>query len=283
MELVPASRFTLQQLTDAYNQTRVDYLIPMPMTPPRLQEYIDSYDVDLDASAVAVEAGGHILGLCMLGLREELGWITRLGVLPTTRRHGTGMALTNACIEQAVQRGVQMLYLEVIIGNTPAHTLFLRLGFREVRKLLVLRRPPGPPPPEPIPPPAHITWHTPEETLSFAANCPWRPAWTHQVESLANAGGVQSAHLVELGSKSAGWVSFQRSPLQLRKVMVVPDEGTEAAPAYNLLYHLHRQFASLDTIAENVPTHVSYLDAYWALGYIQSFARIEMELPLVTA
>ncbi len=142
MELVPASRFTVHQLTDAYNQTRVDYLIPMPMTPPRLQEYITAYDLRLDASAVAVE-GDQILGLCMLGLRQGRGWITRLGVLPTTRRHGVGLALMEYCIAQAAQHGAVMLYLEVIVGNTPAHTLFLRLGFREVRRLLVLRRPPG--------------------------------------------------------------------------------------------------------------------------------------------
>jgi hypothetical protein len=30
IELVPASQFTLDELTAAYNQTRVDYIVPMP-------------------------------------------------------------------------------------------------------------------------------------------------------------------------------------------------------------------------------------------------------------
>lgn len=279
MELIPASAYTVDELVEAYNQTRIDYLVPMPMTAHRLQEYIDTYDVDLSSSVVAAE-NGDVLGLCMLGVREGRGWVTRLGVLPNTRRHGAGRVMVEYCIDQAVQRGLAMLYLEVIVGNTPAYKLFQRMGFREVRKLLVLRRPPGPPPGDPIPPPAEVALHSAEDTLDFAAACPWRPAWTNQIESLRNVGKVESLHLTEFSSESSGWVSFERSALQLRRVMVVPDDATLATPAYNLLYHLHRRFSTLDTIAENVPTHLPFLDAYWAHGYIQSFARVEMEMLL---
>ncbi len=41
----PASAFPLEALTDAYNQTRIDYIIPMPMNVTRLREYIHNYDV----------------------------------------------------------------------------------------------------------------------------------------------------------------------------------------------------------------------------------------------
>src|SRR5450756_913907 len=68
LQLVPASSFSIHQLVAAYNQTRVDYLVPMPMNAARLAEYIHVYDVDLDRSQVAVE-GDQILGLAMLGVR----------------------------------------------------------------------------------------------------------------------------------------------------------------------------------------------------------------------
>jgi len=73
-QLAPASRFTIEQLTAAYNQTRVDYLVPMPMNAARLAEYIQHYDVDLERSAVAL-ADEQMLGLGMLGwgLSEGLG------------------------------------------------------------------------------------------------------------------------------------------------------------------------------------------------------------------
>ena len=79
MILLPASEFTIEELTSAYNQTRTDYLIPMPMNPARLHEYILLFDVDLDASVVAV-IDQTIVGLGMLGFaRKRL--ITRLGVV----------------------------------------------------------------------------------------------------------------------------------------------------------------------------------------------------------
>ena len=92
MILLPASDFTLDELTQAYNQTRTDYLIPMPMNPDRLNEYITLYDVDLHSSRVAV-VGETIVGLGMLGRRPGHGWVTRLGVLPEGRRQGTGSAM----------------------------------------------------------------------------------------------------------------------------------------------------------------------------------------------
>ncbi len=92
MILLPASDFSVEELTDAYNRTRTDYLIPMPMNPGRMQEYIDLYDVDLSRSKVAME-DEIIIGLGMLGVRPGMSWITRLGVLPEGRRQKTGTAL----------------------------------------------------------------------------------------------------------------------------------------------------------------------------------------------
>ena len=79
IELISAAKFTIQELTDLYNQTRVDYLVPMPMSAERLAEYIRDFDVDLARSCVARAAHGQVLGLGMLGVRDDKAWITRLG------------------------------------------------------------------------------------------------------------------------------------------------------------------------------------------------------------
>ena len=78
LALLPASAFTYEELTAAYNHTRVDYIVPMPMNAARLREYVETYDIDMNASVVAVD-GTEILGLSMLGLRADRAWITRLG------------------------------------------------------------------------------------------------------------------------------------------------------------------------------------------------------------
>jgi ribosomal protein S18 acetylase RimI-like enzyme len=87
---------------------------------------------------------------CLLGLREDRAWLTRLGVIPTTRRTGVGQALCEGLLRTAEDLGIRFQMLEVIKNNAPAHGLFLKLGFYDVGELLVLRRSPVIPPPDPV-------------------------------------------------------------------------------------------------------------------------------------
>ncbi|MBN1312355.1 MAG: GNAT family N-acetyltransferase [Anaerolineae bacterium] len=281
MKLVPASQFTIQELTAAYNQTRVDYLVPMPMTARRLGEYIADYDVRLDASVVAMEKT-RILGLCMLGLRGRNGWLTRLGVLPHSRRRGTGSAMVEYCIQQAVQRRAKTIYLEVIVGNAPALELFLNYGFQETHRLVVLRRPPAPPTPRKKngQPELKMTWLSQEQTLAHARNRTEPQAWLNQVETFINSGTLKALELVDPEAELSGWVSYEQAPLQLKRVLVTLEDNAHNSMAGDLLYHLHTHFSTLDTLVENLPTDAPYLDAYYANGYVDAFSRIEMKLEL---
>jgi ribosomal protein S18 acetylase RimI-like enzyme len=47
-----------------------------------------------------------MLGVNMLGLREGRAWITRLGVLPTTRRHGVGQILMESLMQKATDLSI---------------------------------------------------------------------------------------------------------------------------------------------------------------------------------
>ena len=42
-KIIPASQFTTEELTDFYNETRVDYLVPMPMSVDVMAEYIHDF------------------------------------------------------------------------------------------------------------------------------------------------------------------------------------------------------------------------------------------------
>ncbi len=293
IELIPASRYTFEELAEGYNQARADYLVPMPMSARRLAEYVHDYDVSLDSSVVAV-LGEVVLGMCMLGIRGERGWVTRLGVLPDSRRHHIGQRLVEHCIHQARSRALAELYVEVIEGNAPAHALFLRLGFEETQKLLILRRPPGPPsegPTAAVHSDANvsegaITWLDEKQTLLRAAARTERPAWTNQTETLANNGHIRGLHIAEHATGLSGWVCYEETPLHLRRVMIAPGDpcdqaGADCTPlAYALLHALHARFPALDAIAENTPANASYINAFYAQGYVESFARIEMMLRL---
>ncbi|MDQ7034150.1 MAG: GNAT family N-acetyltransferase [Anaerolineae bacterium] len=141
---VATSQYNYDDLAAIYSNARTDYIVPMPMNGKRMQEYVTAYDIDLDLSIVAIDPlDDEPNGICMLGVRENRTWITRLGVIPERRRRKSGEFLLRAELEKSIQYNKDLVQLEVIVGNEPAHYLFTKLGFRETRELLVIRRPPG--------------------------------------------------------------------------------------------------------------------------------------------
>src|SRR5687768_8026651 len=98
---VSTSRYDFTELADIYNRAREDYIVPMPMNAKRMQEYVASYDVSLDSSLVAIAKDDEdIDGICMLGVRDERSWITRLGVIPMRRRRKSGEFLMRAEMDE---------------------------------------------------------------------------------------------------------------------------------------------------------------------------------------
>lgn len=273
IKLIPASRFSIEQLTAIYNQTRVDYMIPMPMNAARLAEYIATYDVDLELSRVATTQDGEMLGVAMLGVRKDRVWVTRLGVIPNTRRSGVGQALMEGLIEQVERMHINFVMLEVIKNNVPAHQLFLKLGFREIGDLLVLRRAPQWPPMDPIVADAERLERT--SAIALAGHDRGTQPWTNQSESLINAHEVSGLRLM-LADGSQGWLVYQRQKFVLTRFAIKTEAGDPAIVAYALLSHLHHQYPRLDTQIENIQVNDPHLPAYYKMGYVESFQRVEM-------
>lgn len=276
MKLVPADQLTIEQLTDIYNQARVDYVVPMPMNVKRLQDYIKNYDVDLRASVVAMDNDG-MLGVCMLGIRPVGAWITRLGVLPRSRRRGVGRALMEWVVDQARRRSTGTVYLEVIFNNPPALALFESLGFASLRELLILRRPPSP---SRITPPLNlpVEWLDTDEVLALAAMRPHRSSWINQVESIHNAGRVRGVQLCAPNGMR-GWMSYRQTALYLERV-IPQSSGPAHEIALTLLHHVHNRYSTVDTIVENIAVDNVHLHAFYQHGYVESFRRVEMYLPI---
>jgi ribosomal protein S18 acetylase RimI-like enzyme len=277
LQLLPASAFTIEQLTAAYNQTRVDYLVPMPMNAARLAEYIATYDVSLDDSVVALDEKGQMLGLAMLGVRPGLAWVTRLGVLPAARRRHIGLTLMSALLGNAERRGLRRTVLEVIKNNVPAYNLFIRCGFAPTQEFLVLRRPPAPPLCEPQ---GNAEWLDREAALALLRERADAPTWITENRSLARVESLQ-ALIVAAPEVGSGWLVFQEQRFRglamlLSRFMLHTRAGSPLAVARLLLAHLYRRYPELDTQVENVASADPHLPMLIEMGFIESFRRIEM-------
>jgi ribosomal protein S18 acetylase RimI-like enzyme len=277
LDLQPASRYTWKELTDAYNQTRIDYIVPMPMNVERLREYVHDYDVNLDASVVAAE-DDQIIGLAMLGVRPRHTWATRLGVLPITRQRGLGQSLMEYLLHQSCCLGADHVVLEAIRGNEPAYHLFRRLGFRDTRELLILRRPPGRPSNQGCPyVVSQILGHF--ESLEQLRGRNDVPSWLDETPSLTNTDSLTGLR-VELGNGQRGWIVYRNRIFQLSHLVLQTETGDPRQVGQALLHALHARHPAQDTNTENIPANDPHLPALRDLHYLESFRRIEMRLDL---
>jgi len=279
IELIPAERFSMQELTELYNQTRVDYLVPMPMNADRLAEYVHDFDIDLAHSCVARATDGQPLGLSMLGVRHEKAWITRLGVLPISRRTGAGSALMDFMLTGAASLGLKETDLEVIKNNTPAYNLFLRNGFMETSEYLVMRHAPRPIT-ESIQ--GNISWLKSNEALEALQSYPQHVTWINAYESMRNTPDFEGLK-IELPNGGIGWLVYRNTKYTLRSTLshliIHTENGDPNKVGRQLLMNLHNHYPHHDTYAENIHKDDPHLSAFQALGYFTNFSRIEMRRP----
>ena len=279
-ELVSASNFSADELAEIYNAGRVDYIVPMPMNAKRIQSYVRTYDVDLDASVVIYDQDHQPAGIGMLGIRDDRGWITRLGIIPEKRKAGMGITMMKALIDAAKVRYARLIQLEVIEGNDPAHRLFLRCGFRETRRLMIIRRPPEPPPPDEPPIPGMIaTTLTKDEIWACLAQRGPGASWINENASLVKVEQLEGLR-VKLPSGYSGWVVFQCKTFEITHVVIQAPAPVREQMMIALLYHLHRLYSDRDTKIENIPVPEMTWAVLQQFNYVEEFRRIEMALHL---
>lgn len=279
LKLISAQNYTIEELTEAYNQTRQDYIVPMPMTPARLKEYVQTYDVDLASSCVVIdeEEPELIVGLGMLGVRDNRTWITRVGVLPFTRKLGAGGAIISKLIDTSKELGQRYTWLEVIAGNEPAYRLFLRNHFRQTRELAVLRRPPGTKieNENELQRPKQVTELSIDDAISNLFFEDGLPNWLNQPETLHN---VSKLEVMELLFEN-GWcgrVFYEPTALQLKRVIVQVMGGPRQTVSALVLAWLHSKYPMHDAVCENFEVNDLLIQGYLRVGYFESFHRVEM-------
>ncbi len=124
------------ELAELFNRAYEGYEVPLHVDAGTLAFMEETFDLVPARSRVAW-SGTEPVGVAMLGVRAERGWVGGMGVTAAARRRGVGEQLMRSLIEQARLAGVSRLMLEVLEHNTSARALYEKLGFRVVRRLEV--------------------------------------------------------------------------------------------------------------------------------------------------
>ena len=136
LEIRSARSLTPGERADLFNAAYEGYLLPFHVDVTKLELMDGAFDLDLDASRIAFRDDEPV-GLGNLGVRGEDAWIGGVGVVASARRSGVGEALMRALHEQARERGVRRVWLEVIVENAGAFALYEKLGYRTARDVEV--------------------------------------------------------------------------------------------------------------------------------------------------
>jgi GNAT superfamily N-acetyltransferase len=136
VELKPALALSVGERVELFNAGYEGYVVPMRIDETGLEWMVDKLDFDLDASRVAYRDGAPV-GFANLAIRGDEAWVGGVGVVTNARRSGVGEALMEAIHEQARERGIKRVWLEVIVENTGAFALYEKLGYRTVQDVEV--------------------------------------------------------------------------------------------------------------------------------------------------
>ena len=226
-------------------------------------------------------SGDRVIGTGMLGVRGSRGWIGMVGVIPAYRSQGIARRIMEHLIEQAGQRDLQSLQLEVITQNQHAHGLYESLGFTTRRRLLVLFRPVDDAP-EKRDAMEHLTLRAipPEralrelEILSTASH-----PWQREISSLqAIAGKLEGLTLMnDIDDHLLGCIIYHAEVAH--GAFLAAAANSREVGEY-LITSVLRMYPDAEFSYVNIPDNDPLLSSFFELGFEESLAQFEMFLTL---
>jgi ribosomal protein S18 acetylase RimI-like enzyme len=281
LTLIPARDVSTAERAQILNRSYVDYYVPMRVTLDQMASIDRFYDIDLDRSVIAMTDHERI-GMALLSVRGDRGWISGVGVLAEHRRRGIASAMVGRLVEGARQAGVREISLEVIAQNTPARRLYAEAGFEVTRELLLWRRAADA---DALPiPEERLTGAPPVSLLAYFDRWHNEPVtWQRDAATLswmAEAGRLKGYQLEWRGAPAAYClISGYGETVALMDVGIDPATGivTPGRILLQALSHLH--WGKAMTIS-NVPADDPLNRVLAALRFLVTVRQVEMKLTL---
>ena len=278
--LVPISDVDFKDYVASVNEAYSDYFVPLHVSPENMHGLIFREDLDIDQSRVAIDGEGNILGSCMLGIRDNRGWIGVMGVVPEYRRKGIGRVILKALIENAHQLNLKFLTLEVITQNVGAFDLYKALGFEKMRTLVIFDR-------GVTDLPEHVTGEfsvqkgTGEDILQYYDQFhETENPWQRQKNSLESLMENWSTRLLMSDDVVAGYIGgwFGPERVQVWDAAISPQVDNREAAAQILFGSVLQEFPKATSGMLNVGEDDIIVQPMQALGYRQTLRQYEMQL-----
>lgn len=84
------------------------------------------------------EVGGEVVGTIMITKQKKVAYISTVAVHPDFRRRGIARSLVKSALEYIQNQKLKRAVLHVVPTNSPAKMLYMRFGFRDFEKIVLL-------------------------------------------------------------------------------------------------------------------------------------------------
>lgn len=139
LRIISAAAVPLEEFAAAFTASFAGYFYPMTLTGEQLSRRVRFEHLDILRSLLAYD-GDELVGMAMLGVRQDVGWIGGFGITEKYRGRGRAHELMTAVIAEARSYPLGQLKLEVLTQNTAAIRLYERAGMKIARDLLIFER-----------------------------------------------------------------------------------------------------------------------------------------------
>jgi GNAT superfamily N-acetyltransferase len=135
MTLQVASKLAIPDMAGLFNHAFTGYIGgAVEFTPETMHSFLVRDNVDLNASSMLMDDGRPV-GFILLARQGWTSRVAAMGMIPEAQSKGLGRWFMERVIEQAKAQDVRTLVLEAFEQNERAVKLYMRVGFRIVRRL----------------------------------------------------------------------------------------------------------------------------------------------------
>jgi ribosomal protein S18 acetylase RimI-like enzyme len=193
LRIISASSVTLEEFAAAFTASFSGYFYPMTLNSEQLSRRVRFEHLDILRSLLAYDAD-ELVGMAMLGVRRDTGWVGGFGITEKYRGRGRARALMTALIAEARGYPLGQLTLEVLTQNTAAIRLYERAGMKTARDLLIFeRKEDAPAPAQDVAP---LKEASPAELLQHFRRLHLLPAaWQRDLSALLVMDGLRGLYL----------------------------------------------------------------------------------------
>lgn len=259
----------------AFNAVYEDYVMPVNVSAAHVDEHVRSNDINLAESPLWLDDNGAVVGMAMLGIREDRGWVGGFGIAKPYRGRGLSHPLMQEVIDRARSLGLRSISLEVITTNTVAIRTYKRAAFTHRRDLLILVRKPAKL--TLAVDTSDVTQVDPAQALANRPSTTVAGSWQHE-QTRIDASENLSA--LALGSHDAPLATIVYSVRTDNQIRINDVAAIDQNAAHTILAALIHREPDASISVMNEPEGSNALPALYDLGWIEVMRQHEMVLEI---